>query len=214
MAATQTQGNSRRLRGGVILTMPGLVGVLLAAGAGTRFGGDKLMHRLPDGTPMAVAAAMALRPACDRLVAVLRPGSDDLAACLVKAGCEVVWCPEAEAGMGHSLAAGVRAMADASGWVVALADMPFITCASHKLVADNLRAGASLVATQFKGRQGHPVGFSNIWLQQLSMMTGDQGGKTILKAHLRDLVLCPVEDAGVVWDIDCWEDLAMQKQTT
>lgn len=185
----------------------GIVGVLLAAGVGRRFGGDKLMHRLPDGRAMAVAAAANLRPACERLVAVLRPGDGELANLLTTAGCEVVRCPEADRGMGHSLASGVRASADASGWIVALADMPFIAAGSHQAVASCLRAGASLAATQYQGRRGHPVGFSSEWFPQLAAMVGDQGAKTLLEKHRQTLILCPVNDAGVVRDIDRPEDL-------
>lgn len=186
-----------------------IAGILLAAGRGSRFGSDKLLHRLPDGTPMAVAAAAHLRPACDRLVAVLRPGNESLAALLAATGCATVYCPEADAGMGHSLAAGVRATADAAGWVVALADMPFIASRSHQTVAACLRAGASLAASEFQGRRGHPVGFAGRWFDQLAGMTGDQGGKAILQAHGQELVLCPVDDPGVLWDVDRPKDLEM-----
>lgn len=179
-----------------------IVGVLLAAGAGKRFGGDKLLYRLPDGTPMAVAAAAHLKPACERVVAVVRPGHGELAALLAAAGCKIVLCPEAEDGMGHSLAAGVRATAGASGWIVALADMPFIACASHQAVASGLRAGASLAASQYQGRRGHPVGFSSVWFAQLAALTGDQGARSILEQHRTELVVCPVDDPGVLRDID------------
>ena len=154
-----------------------IVGVLLAAGAGKRFGGDKLLYRLPDGTPMAVAAATQLKLACGRVVAVVRPGDDQLAALLADAGCEIVVCSEAGGGMGHSLAAGVRATTAAGGWIVALADMPFIASASHQAVASSLRAGASLAASQYQGRRGHPVGFSSVWFAQLAALTGDQGAR-------------------------------------
>lgn len=185
-----------------------IVGILLAAGRGSRFGGDKLLHPLPDGRPLAVAAAASLRPACDRVVAVLRPGSDSLAARLAAAGCETVVCPEADAGMGHSLAAGVRDAPDAAGWVVALADMPFIAAASHSAVATALRAGASLAASEFEGRRGHPVGFAARWFESLAALGGDEGAKAILQANGRDLVLCPVDDAGVLRDVDRPGDLA------
>lgn len=185
----------------------GIVGVLLAAGAGTRFGGDKLLYRLPDGRPMAVAAAASLLSACERVVAIVRPEHDGLATLLAAAGCEIVPCPEAAGGMGHSLAAAVRATAGASGWVVALADMPFIASCSHHAVASCLSAGASLAATQYQGRRGHPVGFSGEWYPELVAMTGDQGGRAILEKHRQELVLCPVEDSGVVWDIDRPTDL-------
>lgn len=186
--------------------MTEIVGILLAAGAGARFGGDKLMHRLPAGIPMAAVAASVLHPACDRLIAVLRPNANELASVLKAVGCEIVWCAEAEAGMGHSLAAGVSATTNAAGWVVALADMPFIAPASHLIVAATLRAGASLVATQFQGQQGHPVGFSRVWSRQLITLTGDRGGKSILNQYQEHLTLCPVDDPGVLQDIDRPDD--------
>ena len=191
--------------------MRGLVGVLLAAGAGTRFGGDKLMYRLPGGTPIAVAAAN-LRPACEPMVAVIRPDHDELAALLAAAGCEIVRYPEAKGGMGRSLATGVRATADATAWIVALADMPFIASGSHQAVAPCLRAGASLAATQYQGRRGHRVGFSREWFSRLAAMTGDKGGKTLLDTHRQNLVLCPVDDPGVLWDIDKFADLPSSEQ--
>jgi molybdenum cofactor cytidylyltransferase len=188
--------------------MRGIAGILLAAGAGSRFGGGKLTYLLPDGTPIAVSAAANLRCACEHMVAIVRPDDDELAAQLEAAGCDIVYCPDAAQGMGHSLAAGVRATPDAAAWIVALADMPFIDGSSHQAVASCLRAGASIAATRLNGRRGHPVGFSAKWFTQLAAMTGDQGGKDILQKHPQDLVLCPVDDAGVVLDIDRKEDLA------
>lgn len=189
-----------------------IVGILLAAGMGRRFGGDKLLHRLSDGTPMAVAAAASLRAACERVVAVVRPDHEALAALLAEAGCEVVPCPDAHLGMGASLAAGVRATADASGWVVALGDMPFIAAGSHQAVVARLRDGARLAATQYRGRRGHPVGFAGEWLPRLAALAGDQGGKAILDDHGQDLVLCPVDDPGVIRDVDRPEDLCQPRE--
>jgi len=184
-----------------------IVGILLAAGKGDRFGGGKLLSTLPDGRPIALAAARNLQPACDRLLVVLRPGDTALADLLTADGFAVMVCHDAEAGMGHSLAAGVRASPEAGAWIVALADMPYIQSTSHHGVAARLRAGDSLVATKFQGRRGHPVGFSGRWRDQLSMLTGDQGGKAILEENPGELRLVEVDDPGVVRDIDRPEDL-------
>lgn len=184
-----------------------IVGILLAAGKGERFGGNKLLCCLPDGLPIALAAARNLQPACDRLLVVLRPDDKGLADLLTADGFAVVICHDADAGMGHSLAAGVRTSPEAGAWVVALADMPYIQSSSHAAVVARLRAGDGLVATRFRGRRGHPVGFSGRWFDQLSVLTGDQGGKTILEQHPGELNLVEVDDPGVVRDIDRPEDI-------
>ena len=186
-----------------------IVGILLAAGQGSRFGSDKLLHPLQDGTPMALAAAANLLPAVDKVIAVVRPGCPRLTTLLAEAGCEVVIAAQAQDGMGHTLCAGVRASASAAGWVVTLADMPFIAPASHGAVASHLRSGASLVACEFEGQRGHPVGFAREWFGQLVALRGDSGGKSILNAHRQALVLCSADDPGVVWDIDRPDDLKL-----
>ena len=51
-----------------------VVGVLLAAGTGSRFGGDKLLAKLDDGRPLATAALDGLSAGVDEVIAVVRPG--------------------------------------------------------------------------------------------------------------------------------------------
>ena len=191
-----------------------IVGILLAAGRGERFGGgvgnSKLLATLSGGLPIALSAARNLQPTCDRLIVAVRPGDTALADLFTAEGIAVVICHDADSGMGHSLAAGVRASLEAGAWVVALADMPYVQSISHHAVAARLRAGDSLVATMFRGRRGHPVGFSGRWHGQLSVLTGDQGGKTILERHSVELNLVAVDDPGVVRDIDRPEDLETQ----
>jgi molybdenum cofactor cytidylyltransferase len=184
-----------------------LVGILLAAGASTRFGGDKLLHRVDGATPMAAIAARRLRPACDRVLAVVRPGSEALAKYLLAEGCDVVVSDTAIGGMGHSLAAGVRASADAAGWLIALADMPFITSSTFCCVVDTLRGGGSIVVPEYQGRRGHPVGFSRRWAPQLAALEGDQGARAILAAFPDAIERCAVDDAGVLRDVDHRADL-------
>ena len=88
-------------------------GILLAAGRGFRFGSNKLLHPLADGTAMVVAAARHLLNALPHSMAVVRPGEEELARLLVAAGMELVVNHEAEEGMGVSLACGVAAAAQA-----------------------------------------------------------------------------------------------------
>lgn len=188
--------------------MSGIVGILLAAGQGRRFGADKLLHPLPDGTPLALAAARALKAACPRAVAVLRPDQTSLSALLTDAGLAIVICPEAGAGMGHSLAAGVAATQDADAWLVALADMPFVRSTTHARIVAALADGASLAAPTFNGQRGHPVGFTAEWRDALLALSGDVGARAILSRHANRLSLIDGDDPGVLCDVDTPADLA------
>jgi molybdenum cofactor cytidylyltransferase len=185
-----------------------IVGILLAAGSGRRFGGDKLMHPVAGGAPMALVAARRLQQACEHTVAVVRPGSEALQSVLASEGIEVVVCPQADAGMGNSLAAGVRASPDASGWLVALADMPFIAPTSYLCIANALRNGASIAAPACDGKRGHPVAFSAQWYEELIALEGDAGARSILASARHHIVMCPLKDKGILRDVDTREDLS------
>ncbi|MDH3638624.1 MAG: nucleotidyltransferase family protein [Gammaproteobacteria bacterium] len=187
--------------------MNSLVGVLAAAGAGTRFGAHKLLAPLWDGTPMGVAAArnlIAVVPAC---VAVVRDGDRALAALLESVGMQIVWNTHAEDGLGASIACGVRARRDARGWLIALADMPAVQPDTIQLVANALAAGAAIAAPVFRGRRGHPVGFSAEFYPALVRMAGETGARSILEAHPDVAKNIRVADPGVVHDIDRRSDL-------
>lgn len=185
-----------------------IVGILLAAGAGRRFGGDKLVARLADGRSVAEAACAHLLPAVDRVLAVVpaHPGAleDDLRAC----GAQVVRCTADDAGMGASIARAVGACADAAGWLIALGDMPLVPTSQHRLVAAALRAGAGIAAPVCNGRRGHPVGFAARFGDELCALSGDEGARALLGRH-RDAVVEIALDSDAGWqDIDTPFDLA------
>lgn len=182
--------------------MSQIVGILLAAGSSRRFGADKRLHPLPDGTPMALASARHLAAFCARTIVVIRPDDTLLASLLAAEGFETVVCAAAGQGMGHSLSSGIAASADAAGWLVALADMPYIQPASYLAVLDAMQGGAALARPIHGTRPGHPVGFAAAHRDMLLALVGDHGGKTILEANPAALVLCPVDDPGVLKDVD------------
>jgi molybdenum cofactor cytidylyltransferase len=184
-----------------------IVGLLLAAGSATRFGSDKLSHRLPHGVTIAVQAARHLHSVIPAIFAVVRPGSNELAAALSEY-CKVLVCENAAEGMGASLACAARAAGRADGYLVALADMPFVRRTSIAAVRDAIAGGAALAAPYFRARRGHPVGVSGEFFDELLAAKGDEGARRLLSQHEDRLVKVPVGDPGVVRDIDTPDDLA------
>jgi molybdenum cofactor cytidylyltransferase len=185
-----------------------IVGLLLAAGSATRFGSDKLQHALPHGVSISVQSARHLKSELGRVVAVVRPNSDQLISSLIAEGCEVVVCENAAEGMGASLACAARTAGEVDGYVIALADMPFLRRTTIAAVRDALVGGAPLVAPYFRARRGHPVGLSHEFFHKLLTLRGDEGAKRLLAAHEKRMVKIPVGDPGALRDIDRPEDLA------
>lgn len=184
-----------------------IVGILLAAGAARRFGSRKLLHPLPDGTPIGLQSARNLAFAVARTIAIVLPGDEALTRLFGSAGIEVCPCPQASEGMGASLACGVRASAQADGWIVALADMPFVQPGTIAAVQRALQEGAALAAPVQGGRRGHPVGIARQYFVELAALTGDVGARDILQRDRTHMVLLPVIDPGVHRDIDVVADL-------
>lgn len=184
-----------------------LVGLLLAAGGSRRFGADKLIQSLPEGDWVALRACRNLLAGIDPVLAVVRPGSEELAERLRVEGAHVAICAGAEQGLGVSLSFGVRGTPDAVGWLIALADMPWIKPATVRAVAAAIREGADLAAASFRGRRGHPVGFAAAYRNELTALTGDVGAKPIIAANVERLRLVECDDPGIVMDIDEPADL-------
>lgn len=185
-----------------------IVGLLLAAGESRRFGSRKLLHRLPDGAPIGVRSAQNLKQATSRVVAVVAPADSELAETLALLGIDICRCERSREGMGASLACGVRAAPDADGWVIALADMPFIQPATIAAVAQAIRDGAPIAAAAHAGQRGHPVGFAREYYAELAALGGDEGARVLLARDRARMQLIPVDDPGVHRDIDTPEDLS------
>jgi molybdenum cofactor cytidylyltransferase len=186
-----------------------IAGVLLAAGAGRRFGGRKLLHPLPGGSaPLGILAWEHLRSALSWSVVVVRTGDEEVGALYRAAGAQVVVSAEAERGMGHSLASGVRATASAAGWVIGLADMPRVQPQTIRMIAQALASGARIAVPVYQGARGHPVGFSASLRDRLLACAGDAGARALLQEHAAEVVKVAVDDCGVLQDVDTPEDLA------
>lgn len=177
-------------------------GILLAAGRSTRFGGNKLLHPLADGTPMALAAARNLKAALPDVLAVVNGREPELNCILEEAGLAVTICPHADQGMGASLAWGVAQTREAEGWVIALGDMPWIRPETILAVADAVTAPQIISAPCYQSRRGHPVAFGLAFGPALAALTGDQGARSLLEQYGGSVLLVDCLDPGVLRDVD------------
>jgi molybdenum cofactor cytidylyltransferase len=189
-----------------------LVGILLAAGRGKRFDPSGVQNKLlqtlrGDGGGDVVVAASAknMLAVLPRVLAVVRPGDDKVAALLGGLGCEVRVCADADLGMAASLTTAIECTRGAEGWLIGLGDMPHVQPDTMRALIATIERGAHIAAPVHEGRRGNPVAFSSFHLPLLLALDGDQGARAILKSHAVSEVI--VDDIGVVRDIDTPGDL-------
>ena len=161
--------------------------LVLASGRGERF-------LASGGQGSKLQALLAGRPVIEHTLAAVRASG-------------LPWHVEdaGHPGMGDSIAAGVRATADAQGWLVLPADLPLVRPASLLAVAQALQR-ASIVLPMHQGTRGHPVGFAAEHGPALMALVGAEGAASLVRAA-QPLKL-ELADEGIVTDIDTVEDLA------
>ncbi|ADG08581.1 nucleotidyltransferase family protein [Caulobacter segnis] len=201
---------------------PALEAIVLAAGRGARFGGDKLLAPL-NGAPLVAGALRTALAAPVRRVFVAVGDDPRLVAALEAAAARLeaahrvvlVPVPNAAEGMGASLRTAAAALpADTAGVFVFLGDMPAIALETPSHLAAVLDAPQRIAVPVLAGRRGHPVLFGADWLPALAKLDGDEGARALLTQAGSRLITVEVSDPGVLLDIDRPEDLARLAQAT
>ena len=180
--------------------------VVVAAGQGSRFAGPGHKLAQPFGGSTVLGSTLANVIATHLPLVVVTTAGLAAEAARWVASRDVVVVSDAEAarGMGHSIAVGVGARADAGGWLVLPADMPRVQPPTLAAVAAGLDQHP-IVFAQHLGRRGHPVGFSSELFSELLSLNGDEGARRLLARY--PATGLEVADAGVLLDIDTTDDL-------
>ena len=187
--------------------VPVIGGIVLAAGAGSRFGETKQLARV-HGKPLlrhAVEAMLSV-PSVWPVCVVLGHAADAIRAQVDLRDVRVVECPDWADGQAASLRAGIAALGPVDAAVITLGDQPLITPQVIAGVLDFDEDYHDAVRTTYGGEPGHPVLLTRRLLARADELRGDAGFRFLLEGqrvrrfeagHLADPI-----------DIDTREDLA------
>jgi molybdenum cofactor cytidylyltransferase len=177
----------------------GIGGLVLAAGAATRFGAQKQLAEL-DGVPLLEHSLRTMRAApVDRVVVVLGSGADEIVSNVNLHDADPIVCARWEEGQSASLACGLAELAGCEAVVVTLGDQPRMSpVAINRVIAG--RDGASAIRATYNGDPGHPVLLERDLFESLRDVTGDKGARNLLlSVPVRDM---PCDDLGGGEDVD------------
>jgi molybdenum cofactor cytidylyltransferase len=185
-----------------------IAAIVLAAGASTRMGRQKLTLPMAGGRPLVrLAVEQVLAAGLDEVVVVVGGDADTVAAALVTLPVRVIVNPRYAEGQSTSLRAGLDALrpgTDAA--VVALGDQPLPDPdVIRRLVAAFRTTGRPIAVPVYRDGRGNPVLFGAALFGELRGVTGDQGGRGVIARDPARVVEVPV-DMAMPADIDTPQD--------
>lgn len=187
--------------------------LVLAGGAGRRFGGGKLLANWRGRPLVAWAVETALSAPVDSVIVVVgcrasevRAALDDLAGPKL----QIVEAPDWDDGLSASLRAGVEALPPGAGSLaVFLGDMPLVDPASVSRLFDAVETGSVAARLDHADGPAHPIVFGRRLFPGLLRTHGDRGARSLLIGR-GDVSVFTTTDDRAVFDVDRPEDLDRQ----
>ncbi len=189
--------------------MSGVSAIVLAAGAGSRFGGDKLLAEF-EGRPLIGHVLLALRDApVDEIVVVVGVDAGRLREVCEPYSARVVENPDWALGQSTSVKAGLRAVdREARAAVVLLGDQPLVRAEAVQRLVEAFEEGAKVAVATYAGKRRNPVLFSRlVWPDLLAGLSGDEGARALLRDRPELVVEVDCGGVGDPADVDTDEDL-------
>ena len=184
-----------------------LPAIILAAGAGRRFGGDKLLaHYRHRPLILWTLEKWCRHPRVGNITMVVQPKARGLAeVSSMFPQVTLLENPDWERGLGTSVASGIKTI-NTDGVLIGLADTPFFKDATLDLVIPKAEEQGDIHIPSFEGLLGHPKYFPSWCFQELSSLSADQGAKSVIERHPDRCRKIPCGDPGILRDFDTPED--------
>ena len=191
-----------------------IYGIILAAGEGKRMGKVKLTLPLGDKKLIEWVLQAAKLTPLDKYFLVVRPEDKEIIKIGKKWGAEIVFNPDFRKGMSTSIKKALLKIntQEVEGFFLILGDQPLITSKIiNKLIKSFSPGKREIVVPYYKNRRGNPVLFDICWKDELMTVTGDVGGRVLIKAHPEKIKRVNISDETILLDIDREEDYEKMK---
>ena len=181
--------------------------IMLAAGNSRRFGSNKLMYEV-DGVPMYQRTLRMLQKAAERIpdsriVVVTQPQYSEIIDVVKETGAEVLFNPKPERGIASSMQIGLESAKDADACLFTVSDQPWLTAETIIALYDAFQSeNKGMACTVWGEKTGNPCIFSKKYYRKLMEITGDKGGKQIIKRYPEDVTYLKISDEREQQDVD------------
>ncbi len=191
-----------------------ICGIILAAGEGKRMGKVKLTLPLGDKQLIEWVLQAAKLTPLDKYFLVVRPEDKEIIKTGKKWGAEIVLNSEYRSGMSSSIRKALHQISSEElvGFFVLLGDQPLVNPSIlYKMLLAFTPGKKEIVVPFYKDRQGNPVCFDGYWKDELIKLSGDMGGRVLIKAHPERIKRFKISNESILLDIDREEDYEKMK---
>src|SRR5271155_175810 len=190
---------------------PRIGAVILAAGTSSRMGEAKQLLRLGEATVLNQVVNNVCGSRVDEIVLVLGHEAETIKQTIATKKLKIVVNESYREGMGTSLRAGLSALpSEVDAALIVLADQPFVRSTTFDQIIDHYQqSNAQIVIPVYKGFRGNPVLLDRSVFPEVMALTGDIGCRAIFGNHLEGIVKFPVEDIGILLDMDSKDDFEL-----
>jgi molybdenum cofactor cytidylyltransferase len=189
---------------------PFVSAILLAAGKSERMGQNKLLMPFDGGTIIGRTLDNLIRSHAGEIIVVLGAKAAEINTAIGEREVVMVLNPNYARGMSTSLQTGLSMVSKRARFIlVALGDQPLITTHTYdRLIEAALASDKGLIVPAYQGRRGNPITFSAGYIPDIRRFTGDVGGRELLARYPADILEVPVEDPGVLANINTLDEYA------
>lgn len=179
--------------------------IMLAAGNSRRFGANKLLYEI-DGKPMYLRTLETLQAAAKKIPdseIVIVTQYEEIQKKAIEMKIPVFINPRPEDGISLSLKIGLECVSDTDACLFTVSDQPWLAVETIVELTELFKKEEKgMACTVWEGRTGNPCIFSNRYYQELRELSGDRGGKVLIKKHPEDVAYLQIEDARELQDVD------------
>jgi molybdenum cofactor cytidylyltransferase len=188
--------------------------IVLAAGKSSRMGSQKQLLRLGEKTLLEHTTGNVRSSGISQIVLVLGSGAEAIQQQIKAKELKIVVNEGFEEGMGTSLQRGLEALAEnTTAALIVLADQPLVKSQTmRELVKQYQLHKPQILIPTYRGFRGNPVLVDRSVFPEIAALNGDMGCRAIFGDHLQGILRVPVDDIGILLDIDQKEDLALVRQ--
>jgi molybdenum cofactor cytidylyltransferase len=196
-------------------TVSGISAIVLAAGSSTRMGTVKPLVRIGGRTMLERALVTLLESRVDEIIVVLGHSAELIQKSISLKGARIVINNSYGEGMASSLRTGLSSVRlDAAAALIVLADQPFLKPETIDLLIDEYGSKKpEIVIPTYNAVRGNPVLLDRSVFGELAELSGDVGCRAIFGGHAQGIIRVPVQDAGVLVDLDTPADVQRFSQS-